>query len=98
MLNAKHTPTASGANTNLQSISASGHNLPPESLKTLGLALSAQANNFVLLQNDGKLCGVTNLAIGCKDMGNEGVIALCDGLGESNGGLLQVVDFGWKNM
>lgn len=42
--------------------------------------------------------GVTSLAIGSKDMGDEGVIALCEGLEGSDGGLLQVVDFGWKNL
>ena len=42
--------------------------------------------------------GITSLAIGSKDMGDEGIIALCEGLQESNGGLLQDVDFGWKNL
>lgn len=42
--------------------------------------------------------GITNLAIGSKDMGDEGVIGLCKGLEESNGALLQFVDFGWKNL
>jgi hypothetical protein len=31
-------------------------------------------------------------------MCDEGVIAFCEGLEESNGGMLRVVDFGWKNM
>ena len=42
--------------------------------------------------------GITSLAIGSKDMGDDGIIALCEGLEESNGGLLQDVDFGWKNL
>jgi len=87
---------ASGSNTNLRSISASGHHLPPESLKLFGLSLSAQAKE-ALEKKDG-MCGITSLAIGSKDMGDEGVIALCEGLEESNGALLQVVDFGWKNL
>ena len=87
--------TASGANTNLQSISASGHTLPSESLKQFGAALSAQAKQA---QENNNRYGITSLAIGCKDLGDEGVIALCEGLEESKGGLLQVVDLGWKNL
>lgn len=88
---------ASGVNTNLQSISASGHDVTPESLKTFGLALSTQANN----NNDidtSSFSGITSVAIGSKDMGDEGVIAFCEGLEGSNGGLVQCLDFGWKNI
>jgi hypothetical protein len=92
-----HRSIASGANTHLRSISASGHNLPPESLRRLALALSTQAK-MSSQGNHGKLFGITSIAIGSNDMSDKGVIALCEGLGESNGGLLQVVDFGWKNM
>eukprot|EP00579_Thalassiosira_antarctica_P010738 CAMPEP_0201916646 /NCGR_PEP_ID=MMETSP0903-20130614/6234_1 /ASSEMBLY_ACC=CAM_ASM_000552 /TAXON_ID=420261 /ORGANISM="Thalassiosira antarctica, Strain CCMP982" /LENGTH=481 /DNA_ID=CAMNT_0048452521 /DNA_START=47 /DNA_END=1489 /DNA_ORIENTATION=+ len=88
---------ASGGNTNLQSISASGHRLPPDSLKQFGLALSTQAK--ALLQNkENTPSGITSVAIGSKDMGDEGMIAFCEGLEESNGGLLQCLDFGWKNL
>ena len=86
-----HHELANGSNTNLKSISASGHHLPPEALERFGVALSAQAEK----NNEH---GITSLAIGSKDMGDEGVIALCKGLEKSNGGLLQSVDFGWKNM
>lgn len=48
--------------------------------------------------DDNEMYGITSLAIGSKDMGDEGIIALCEGLQESNGGLLQDVDFGWKNL
>jgi hypothetical protein len=92
-----HRSTASGANTHLRSISASGHNLPPESLRRLALALSTQAKMSSQSSN-GKICGITSIAIGSNDMSDKGVIALCEGLGESNGGLLQNIDFGWKNM
>jgi hypothetical protein len=90
--------TASGANTNLHAISASGHHLPPESLKQFAFALSAQANNSSQQNNNWVRCGITSLAIGSKDLSDVGVIALCEGLEGSNGGLLRVVDFGWKNM
>ena len=90
--------TASGANTNLHTISASGHHLPPESLKQFAFALSTQANYSSQQKNDSARCGITSLAIGSKDMSDEGVIALCEGLEGSNGGSLRVVDFGWKNM
>ena len=81
--------TANGKNTNLKSISASGHSVPPESLKRFGSALSNQSK---------KLAGITQIAIGSKDMGDAGVIALCDGLDESDGGLVQSLDLGWKEM
>jgi len=80
-----------GVNTHLVSISASGHQLPPSSLKAFGNALSIQA------QKQQKF-GITSLAIGSKDMGDEGVIALCQGLALSNGALLQHLDLGWKEI
>ena len=87
-------------NTNLKSISASGHHLPLKSLKQFGHALSTQAAAVAkkTKHNDNEMYGITSLAIGSKDMGDEGIIALCEGLEESNGGLLQDVDFGWKNL
>jgi hypothetical protein len=42
--------------------------------------------------------GITHVAIGSKDMGNDGVISFCDGLQESDGALIQSLDLGWKNM
>ena len=83
---------ANGTNTNLRSISASGHHLRPESLQTLGLALSTQGTNL-----NGS-SGLTYLAIGSKDMGDEGVCSLCEGLEDSNGALLRHVDLAWKNI
>jgi len=73
-------------------------------LKQFGRALSTQAAAVVAKKttkhnnNNDKMYGITSLAIGSKDMGDEGIIALCEGLEESNGGLLQDVDFGWKNL
>ena len=101
LLNNKYSLTASGVNTNLKSISASGHHLPSKSLKQFGHALSTQAAVVAKKtkhNNDNEMYGITSLAIGSKDMGDEGIIALCEGLEESNGGLLQDVDFGWKNL
>lgn len=95
------TAIASGANTNLHSISASGHHLPPDALKRFGLALSAQAK---MILGSGKHSssvnpnGITKLALGSKDMGDEGVVALCEGLKETNGGVIRHIDFGWKNI
>ena len=62
--------------------------------------MSTQAAAAVVKKtdDDNKMYGITSLAIGSKDMGDEGIIALCEGLQESNGGLLQDVDFGWKNL
>lgn len=80
---------ATGKNTRLKSISASGHSIPNDALKRFGSALSQQAT---------KLDGITHVAIGSKDMGDEGVVALCEGLDESNGGLIETLDLGWKEM
>eukprot|EP00986_Skeletonema_menzelii_P011990 scaffold6363_cov98-Skeletonema_menzelii.AAC.2 len=80
-----------GMNTHLVSISASGHPLPPNSLKAFGNALSIQASKQ-------QKYGITSLAIGSKDMGDEGTIALCQGLALSNGALLQHLDLGWKEI
>ena len=83
---------SNGANTHLRSISASGHHLRPEAMQTLGLALSTQAK---ILSGSS---GLTHLAIGSKDMGDEGVCSLCEGLEGSSGALLQHVDLAWKNI
>ena len=84
---------ANGSNTKLKSISASGHKVPSESLKRFGSALSEQSKK---LSDNSE--GITHIAIGSKDMGDAGVIALCEGLEESNGGLIQHLDLGWKDM
>lgn len=73
-------------------------------MKQFGRALSTQAVASITKKtttnnnNNDETYGITSLAIGSKDMGDEGIIALCEGLQESNGGLLQNVDFGWKNL
>ena len=59
---------------------------------------AAVAKKTTTNNNDNEMYGITSLAIGSKDMGDDGIIALCEGLEESNGGLLQDVDFGWKNL
>ncbi|KAL7537325.1 LOW QUALITY PROTEIN: hypothetical protein ACHAWF_011301 [Thalassiosira exigua] len=85
-------PTKSGANTRLRSLSASGHPLPPESLRRLGRALSSQA------EATPRDAGIVSLAVGSKDMGDEGAVALCEGLAETDGGALEVLDLGWKRL
>ena len=61
-------------------------------------AAAAVAKKTTKHNDNNETYGITSLAIGSKDMGDEGIIALCEGLQESNGGLLQNVDFGWKNL
>lgn len=85
---------ANGTSTNLRSISASGHQLRPEALKTLGLAMSTQSANLCGSSSS----GLSYLAIGSKDMGDEGVRSLCEGLEGSSGALLQHLDLAWKNI
>mmetsp|Transcript_17642 Transcript_17642/g.38233 ORF Transcript_17642/g.38233 Transcript_17642/m.38233 type:complete len:484 (-) Transcript_17642:74-1525(-) len=89
---------ASGSNTHLHSVSASGHDLPPKSLKRFALALSAQAIKMLRISDEEKTSGITSVAIGSKDTGDEGVVAFCEGLQATKGGLLQSLDFGWKNL
>ena len=88
-----HILSANGSNTNLKSVSASGHKVSPESLKRFGCALSEQSKQLGGANN-----GITDIAIGSKDMGDAGIIAMCEGLEESNGGLLRSLDLGWKGM
>lgn len=77
---------ASGQNTRLKSLSASGHALDPASLARLGSAL-AQLKS-----------GLVRLAIGNCDMGDEGVMAFCQELESAHGGQLEELDFAWKDM
>lgn len=78
-------------NTHLVSISASGHQLQPNSLRKFGTALSIQAQKQ-------QQFGVKSLAIGSKDMGDEGATALCQGLEHTKGALLHHLDLGWKEI
>ena len=97
-----HVLAASGANTHLRTVSASGHKLPPDCLKRFGLALSTQAqhltDSFKSMENEELSAGIQSLAIGSKDMGDEGMAALCEGLAVSYGGLLQSLDLALKNL
>lgn len=74
---------ASGVNTNLRSISASGHKVPLEALTMLGKALTTSQY-------------IQELSIGDESMGDEGVEALCQPLLELN--KLEHVDFGFKSL
>ena len=87
------TALASGVNTHLETISASGHKIPPESLQRLGAALATGKSN------------VKNLAIGDSTMGDDGVCALCEGLVSSSKSeaseqqqQLQSLDLSYKGM
>lgn len=88
-----HHEKANGYNTNLRSISASGHKVPLKSLRRFGSALSTQSGKL----KDDEI-GVSHVAIGSKDMGDDGAIAFCEGLEESDGGLIQSLDLAWKEM
>mmetsp|Transcript_40295 Transcript_40295/g.121363 ORF Transcript_40295/g.121363 Transcript_40295/m.121363 type:complete len:499 (-) Transcript_40295:18-1514(-) len=83
---------SSGRNTNLRSISASGHAVPPAALSALGAAIAAASDG-----GDGS-GGIRSLAIGNRDMGDEGVAALCSSLKKSRGGKLQTIELGFKNI
>jgi len=86
LLNSSQTlHTATGKNTNLKSISASGHALSPSSLERLGAAIAKRQS------------GLVSLAIGHQRMGDEGAEALCTGLGDGGGGL-QELDLEWKDL
>mmetsp|Transcript_17281 Transcript_17281/g.35463 ORF Transcript_17281/g.35463 Transcript_17281/m.35463 type:complete len:486 (-) Transcript_17281:170-1627(-) len=82
---------SSGANTHLKSISASGHSVPPIALSSLGSAIAAAFDK-------NKDAGIISLAIGDESMGDDGVIAICTSLEPFNGGSLQILEFGMKNM
>ena len=75
--------TASGQNTHLKSLSASGHVIPPNTLARLGTAIALQKS------------GLISIAIGHRFLRDEGVIALCSGLEDS---LLGELDLTWKNL
>jgi hypothetical protein len=78
---------ASGVNTHLISLSASGHCIPPDALQALGAALATGKSNL------------TRLAIGDSNMGDVGVCALCQGLASGRNTLrLEVIDLSWKGM
>jgi hypothetical protein len=68
-------------NTHLKSLSASGHAVPPTALRVLAQAM-VQSTTF------------TKIAVGDKDMGDEGVIALCS----SGCGNMEVLDLAYKSV
>jgi len=86
---------SSGKNKVLKSISASGHSIPAPSLKRLGIALAKQTYSSDDTRTSSNLCGI---AIGDEHMGDEGVEALCMPLEAVNGGLLEKIDLGFKNI
>lgn len=69
----------------MKSLSASGHVLSPRSLESLGAAIGKRKS------------GLARLAIGHAQMGDNGVVALCTGLGDSGGGL-DAIDLEWKDL
>ena len=77
---------ASGVNTHLRTLSASGHDVTPEALEKLGSALAMGKSKLV------------HLAIGNSNTGDVGVVALCRGLATSESLKLEHVDLSWKGM
>ena len=73
---------ALGRNTHLTTLSASGHAVPPSSLKILGKALKTAYS-------------LKRIAVGDKSMGDEGVLAL---FGETGFGVLEGIDLAYKNI
>lgn len=76
----------SGKNTNLISLTASGHSVSPAALEKLGSAIASGKSN---------LC---RLAIGNQRMGDDGVMAFCNPLEATHGRKLEVLDFDRKDM
>jgi Ran GTPase-activating protein (RanGAP) involved in mRNA processing and transport len=77
----KRLAAALSQNTYLKSLSASGHAVPPTALRVLAEAM-AQSTTF------------TKIAVGDKDMGDEGIIALCS----SGCGNTEVLDLAYKSV
>jgi Ran GTPase-activating protein (RanGAP) involved in mRNA processing and transport len=73
---------ALGDNTNLTTISASGHAIPPAALGILGMALVKSKT-------------LKRIAIGDKNMGDEGVAALFE---DKGCGALEAIDLAYKNI
>ena len=78
---------ASGNNTHLQSISASGHSIPPSGLAQLGNALASQSGS--------RIC---HMGIGDENMKDEGVESLCLPLVAVNGASLESLDLAFKGV
>lgn len=83
--------TEQGKNTNLKVLSASGHQIPNESLYKLGKAIAMAASQ--------ETASISSLAIGDNSMGHTGVLAFTKGLAEGGGNtLLEEIDLSWKGM
>ena len=77
----------SGNNKTLKSINASGHAVPSSTLEKLGSAITSQNEN-----------GITCIAIGDENMGDDGVESFCTTLKDVQGGSLVTVDFALKSL
>ena len=73
-----------GTNTHLQALHASGHQVSNESLQRLGQSLASKNNNGSVLQS---------LAIGGLEMGDEGILAFLQGIGDAS---LTVKSMDWS--
>jgi len=72
-------------NTHLKALSASGHAVPPSAIWKFGKSLALPTN------------ALKEIAIGNHEMGDEGVVALCEPLHEQ-GGNLEKIDLAYKGI
>ena len=90
--------SAKGTNTHLTSISASGHVVSPACLEVLGSAVASRASENG--NSTKSSTGITSLSIGDKDMGDDGIVSLCNGLSNHKGQYgepLKHLDLSYKN-
>lgn len=82
---------SSGKNTHLKSISASGHPVPPRALSALASAIASAPQKIIS-------GGIQSIAIGDREMGDSGLIALCSTLEPYKGGTLETLDMSFKGI
>jgi hypothetical protein len=80
-----------GKNTNLKVLSASGHQVPKDSLFRLGNSLAKAASNFQTT--------ISSIAIGDNSLGDEGVLSFCNGIQKGSGRTtFEQIDLSWKGL
>lgn len=80
---------------NLRTISASGHAVSPHSLELLGSAIGSCSHGATHTRSS----NILSLSIGDQTMGDDGIIALCDGImskSTNEGATLELLDLSFK--